>query len=503
MNATACAVARRASALILALAVISCSAADTPAWADEDTGEATPATAPADFTDRDTGLYPDVQENAKYQNSGNRGCVACHDDLFQVDKDNGTYTHITTYVGMKQGRYSADCKTCHSINIGTTGNVMSENIHVAHYSSAAFVEANGNCWSCHSIVKNADGTVEMQLFEDVQYESTYGGYFNANESDATVKWTKDRGFETGYMSGVSVEAKPAVDVTLDQEPNAEEDEFLILNYQRIDREDAYADIDPQTWTLEITGVNEPRTFTLDDLKALPQTEATVAQWCAVNGINGAMADNMPVSGVLLADLIEACGGLTDDANAMYFTCADGWYPSSEGTTVQNLIDSNAMICLGNYGHDLTVTQGGPAKLLIPAAVGAISAKNLTQISFEHSDEPVILGSDAGLYPINSSWFVNDGVEATAGQTVSIEGAAYGFCSSELDMHPVQVKFSLDYGKTWVTYDVPEDFDPQQWVHFTFNWTPAEAGTYIAKVVAVGADGSEQPTASSLIVTVSE
>lgn len=62
----------------------------------------------ADFTKRSTGLYPDVQTNAEYQNSGNRGCSACHDNLFDLDKDNGTYTHITTYIGLKKATYNGD-----------------------------------------------------------------------------------------------------------------------------------------------------------------------------------------------------------------------------------------------------------------------------------------------------------------------------------------------------------------------------------------------------------
>ena len=51
--------------------------------------------------------------------------------------------------------------------------------------------------------------------------------------------------------------------------------------------------------------------------------------------------------------------------------------------------------------------------------------------------------------------------------------------------------------------MPEDFDPQQWVHFTLNWTPEQAGTYIVKAKAIGVDGTEQAAPSNLIVVVSE
>lgn len=506
MNTATRHVARGMAALGLSLAVTLgfAGVGGVPsAWADEADGSA--VAGYSDFTDRSTGLYPDVQKNAEYQNSGNRGCVSCHADLYDdVDKGNGTYEHITTYVGLKDGTYSSDCKTCHSVGIGTTGNAMSENIHVSHYSNSAFLALNGNCWSCHSMHFDESGNVVMSMFEDVQYEKTYGGQnFIPGTEANTARFNGMRGWETGTISGVTVLDAPAITVDFDQMANEEADEFLCVNYVRVDGNDVYADIDPETWTLEVTGVNNPTTFTLDDLKALPTVQTNVAQWCAANGINAAMVDNMPVEGVLLSDLVEACGGLVDGANAIYFTAVDGWKPSSNGMNAQQFLDSDVLVVFSNYGHDLTAYQGGPAKLLIPAWAGALSVKNLTSISFEAVEAPVDMSADSGIYPVNTSWFVNDGVQAKVGETVSIEGASIGVSSAVLDMHPVQVQFSFDYGDTWTTFDVPADFDPQQWVHFTLNWTPEQPGTYVVKAKAIAADGTEQAAASNLIVVVSE
>ena len=506
MNAATRPVVRGLAALGLTLAVSLSFAGvgGTPsAWADEEEGSA--IAGYSDFTDRSTGLYPDVQKNAEYQNSGNRGCVSCHADLYDdVDKSNGTYEHITTYVGLKDGTYASDCKTCHAVGIGTTGNAMSENIHVSHYSNQAFLALNGNCWSCHSMYFNEDGTIVMGMFEDVQYEKTYGGQnFIPGTEANTARFNEMRGWETGTISGVTALNAPDITVDLDQIANEEVNEFLCVNYVRTDGNDAYAAIDPEAWTLEVTGVNNPTTFTLDELKALPTVKTNVAQWCAANGINAAMVDNMPVEGVLLRDLVEACGGLADGANAIFFSAADGWYLSVNGMSAQQLMDSNVLIVFANYDHDLTVYQGGPAKMLIPAWAGALSVKNLTGISFEAVDEPVDMSADFGIYPVNTSWFVNDGVQAKVGETISIEGASMGVSGATMDMHPVQIQFSFDYGDTWLTFDVPEDFDPQQWVHYTLNWTPEQAGTYVLKAKAIGADGTEQAAASNLIVVVSE
>lgn len=494
---------RRPHALCAAVAglalSLACIALPAPAFADQ------PATGFADFTERSTGMYPDIQNNADYLNAGNRGCAACHQDLFDdVDKGNGTYDHITTYVGLKDGTYVSDCKTCHSLGIGTTGNVMSENIHVSHYSSQAFIDLNGNCWNCHSMYMTDDGQVALAMFEEVQYERAFGGqFFPAGTEAKTAKFNADRGWETGTISGVTVLSAPDVSITMDQVANAEVDEFICANYVRTDGNDAYTAIDPATWSMQVAGVNNPRSFTLDELKALPTIEVNAAQWCAANGINAAMVDNMPVTGVRLADLVEACGGLADGANAIFFTAADGWQPSVNGMSAQQLIDSDVLVVFANYGHDLTALQGGPAKLLIPSWAGALSVKNLTGIEFRAVEQPKDMTSDSGIHPINTSWFVNDGVQATVGEAVAIEGASVGIYASTVDVSPARIEFSFDYGQTWTSFDVPEDFDPQQWVHFTLSWTPEQAGTYVVKARAIGADGTVQAAPSNLIVVVSE
>lgn len=466
----------------------------------------------ADFTKRSTGLYPDVQTNAEYQNSGNRGCSACHDNLFDLDKDNGTYTHITTYIGLKKATYNGDCVVCHFSKTGTAGNIMSENIHVLHYSDSQFVNANGNCWSCHVTDTNESGEIVLKLFEDVQYDGTYGGYPDAITNAGTPEWVERRGWESGFLSGVSVISEPDIKVDVDQNASEEEDEFLIMNYRRIDENDQYADIDPETWSLEVTGVGKPGSYTLEDLKAMPQTEYTATQWCLVAGYNTAMVDNMPMKGVLLRDFIEAVGGIDDGINTITPVSADQWTAIFPGgsTDLQSYIDNNAMIVLENYGHDLTIPQGGPAKIFVPGTGGTVTVKNLTELRFETSDNPPKVDTTAQGFidankaiDINTSWFDNDGVTGKVGETLALEGASYGWSFGDLDHAIDKVLISFDYGLNWTEIDAPDEFDPDQWVHFTVNWTPSEAGTYIVKAKAVDKNGIEQGTDSNLIVVVGE
>lgn len=468
--------------------------------------------AVADFTDRSTGMYPDVQNNAKYQNEGNRGCSACHTDLWDTDKNNGSYVHITPYVGLKEATYTGDCQTCHAWSVLRCGNAMAENIHVSHYSNQTFLDANGNCWSCHVMYTDKDFNTTIKLYEEVQYEAGFGGYPN-NDQDATIAWNKSRGFETGFLAGTSADSEPTVSVDFDQAPNKEEDEFLCVNFIREDGNDVYASIDPATWKLEVTGASGTSSYTLDDLKAMPQTETTKSQWCVLNGVNSGMIDNMPMKGIKMEDFAQAVG--VGDANAVSFTCLDNWTGlGKDNLGLQYLIDNKAMIVLENYGHDLTAYQGGPAKLFIPGTGGSASLKNLASITFSKVDEPVMLktasitaeakvATSGSAVATNTSWFDNDGVEGKVGQELVLEGASYGWHIGDAECNPVQILFSIDYGRTWMTYDVPSDFDPDQWAHFTFKWTPKEAGTYVVKAKAIAANGNEQVAVSNLLVTVAE
>lgn len=506
-----------ACALALGLAACAPRAASAPSQNDSspaaessESGETSFVNA-ADFTNRSTGLYPDIQKNDRYQNSGNRGCGACHGDLFDLNKDNGTYTHITTYVGMKDATYTGDCFVCHELEEGTAGNLMSENMHVLHYSSPTFVAANGNCWSCHVTVTNPKTQeAELKLFEEVQYDASYGGYGLSPLTDGTKAWNTTRGWDSGFLSGVTTVSDPQLTIDVDQAPNAEEDEFLIMNYRRIDENDTYATIDPATWTLDVQGVKNPAKLTLDDLKAMPQTELTGAQWCFVAGTNTGMVDNRPMKGVLLEDLISELGGLSGDYNAATFNAVDPW-DKGQFTDLAAYLEAGAMIVTENYGHDLTLEQGGPAYLFIPGSGGNIDVKWLTGIVFSESEKTLNLSDymETVYFPlgwsidINTSWFDNDGVEGKVGEPMQLEGASVGWTFGHSNHEIAKVLFSFDYGQTWTECAVPEGFDPKQWVHFTLNWTPDAAGTYIVKAKAVDVNGIEQDILSNLLITVSE
>lgn len=467
-------------------------------------------TAMADFTQRSTGLFPDIQENGKYLNSGSRGCNSCHSDLFDLNKDNGTTAHITNFVGLKSANYMGDCATCHNGMTGTAGNILSESIHTLHYSSTMFNEGNGNCWSCHVTTVDEDGDMVLKLYEQVMYEAVWGGYPD-NATEFTQDWCEQRGWTSGFMSGASIDTAPSVEVTLDQMVSEEDDQFYIQNFKHLDGNDAYATIDPATYKMKVTGAEKSDEYSLDDLKAMPQTEMTATQWCLVVGYNTAMVNNTPFKGVLLKDFVEAVG-VPADANTVTVHAIDGWtgvMPGGAGD-LQAYIDAGAMLVYNSWGHDLKIEQGAPVVLFIPGTGGTVSIKYVDGLDFSTTENPDKIDvicpqfpNDQMVLDINSSWFDNDGVRAKVGQPVELQGATYGWSIGAMEYGVDRVEFSFDFGNNWIGYDVPADFDDDQWSHYTMTWTPKEAGTYVLKVRGVAHDGTVQATPSSVIVIVEE
>lgn len=100
-----------------------------------------------DFTDKNAGNFNDTYSTTDMLNAGNRGCNACHEDLWDVMNMKDGYNHILTHVGYDKALTYQDCEPCHRGHTALTGPYLGDLIHASHYGSEVFQEANGNCWS--------------------------------------------------------------------------------------------------------------------------------------------------------------------------------------------------------------------------------------------------------------------------------------------------------------------------------------------------------------------
>ena len=132
--------------------------------------------------------------------------------------------------------------------------------------------------------------------------------------------------------------------------------------------------DATNYALRVGGlVDRPKTYTLDDLRALPQTRIVHDVLCT----DGWRVNKTPFEGVRLADLLDAAGVRTPGA-AVRFTCFDAAY--TESLTLEQARRSDVLVALTMQDKPITHAHGGPVRLYVAPMYFYKSAKWLSGIS---------------------------------------------------------------------------------------------------------------------------
>ncbi|GGM21303.1 hypothetical protein GCM10010129_76960 [Streptomyces fumigatiscleroticus] len=120
-------------------------------------------------------------------------------------------------------------------------------------------------------------------------------------------------------------------------------------------------------------VEKPKTYTLADLRAMPQTRVVADVLCT----DGWRVDDTPFEGVKLADILDASGVRSSGA-AVRFTCFDGAY--TESLTLEQARRSDILVALNMQDKPITHEHGGPVRLYVAPMYFYKSAKWLSGIS---------------------------------------------------------------------------------------------------------------------------
>ncbi|CCK24599.1 oxidoreductase [Streptomyces davaonensis JCM 4913] len=132
--------------------------------------------------------------------------------------------------------------------------------------------------------------------------------------------------------------------------------------------------DETNYTLRVDGlVDRPKTYTLGDLRAMPQTRVVHDVLCT----DGWRVNQTPFEGVKLADLLDAAGVRSPGA-AIRFTCFDGAY--TESLTLEQARRSDVLVALKMQDKPVTHAHGGPVRLYVAPMYFYKSAKWLSGIS---------------------------------------------------------------------------------------------------------------------------
>jgi DMSO/TMAO reductase YedYZ molybdopterin-dependent catalytic subunit len=130
---------------------------------------------------------------------------------------------------------------------------------------------------------------------------------------------------------------------------------------------------PPDWTLTVNGlVESPRTFTLDDLKAIERRDVYLTRQCISNPVGGYMMSTALMSGVPLSEVVgELRPGVVD----LVFYGRDGY---SESVPVDYALE-NGWVIYSMNGVALPEVHGAPVRIEMPGLYGFKSMKWLDRI----------------------------------------------------------------------------------------------------------------------------
>ena len=256
-----------------------------------------------------------------------------------------------------------------------------------------------------------------------------------------------------------------------------------LHYVATTRQSFIPDIDPKQHTLMIHGlVDNPLTFTMDDLKRFPSVSRLHFLECAGNRHtekhrtvqqSHGMTSCSEWTGVLLSTLLKECG-LKSSATWFVSEGAEEVKGASSMPIAKAMDD--ALIAYGQNGEALRPQQGFPLRIVVPGFEGIFNTKFLRRIKvvdryfmnyndFGHLKESArdaALGFQIGpksviTYPSGSQQLPGKGFYEISGLAWSGGGAIK------------TVEVSTDGGKKWNRAELK--MTPQRMAHvrFAYQW----------------------------------
>ena len=276
-------------------------------------------------------------------------------------------------------------------------------------------------------------------------------------------------------------------------PIQPEDEFYL-----IDTAIRKPQVDPETWTLTIAGpyVDNPVTYTYQELLAREQVTTEVTLSCVSNEVGGQLVGNAVWTGVPLIELLEEAGiqDPTNPDHQIFSRSVDGF---TCGFQVPLAYDGRtALVALQMNGEPLPIIHGFPARLVVAGIYGYVSAtKWLEEIQVTDW-----IGVDG--YWMPRGWSKEGPIKTqsridtpTQGGSISsgsttIAGIAF---SPSVGIERVEVGLTSSADQTtteWVTAELAPVESDETWVQWRYEWD-APAGDWLIQARATDRNGFTQ------------
>lgn len=257
-------------------------------------------------------------------------------------------------------------------------------------------------------------------------------------------------------------------------------------FYRIDTAFTVPQVNPDGWTLKITGlVDNELEFTYDELLARATTEADVTLSCVSNRVGGGLVGNARWTGIPLEDLLEEAG-VQPGGTQVFAKSVDDFsagFPTSivgDGRT--------ALVAVGMNGEPLPTRHGFPARLVIAGVYGYVSAtKWLEEIEineWEDNDGYWISRGWSKEGPIKTQSRIDVPRGPVAPGTVTVAGIAW---APTRGISKVEIR--IDEGP-WVEASLGPDIGDESWVQW-FHDVELTEGRYVLSVRATDGTGATQ------------
>ncbi|MBA3329450.1 MAG: molybdopterin-dependent oxidoreductase [Actinobacteria bacterium] len=241
-------------------------------------------------------------------------------------------------------------------------------------------------------------------------------------------------------------------------------------------------VDRDRWRLELGGlVERPRTFTWEDIAALPAVDQETTLECISNGVGAGLISNAVWTGVPLRRLLEAAGPRAG-ATRVFLHAADGF---THATSLERGLRGTTLLAHRMNGEPLDDRHGFPLRLIVPGAYGELSVKWIDRIEVVDDDREGYYERQGWraerVHTMSRIDVPGDGQTLRAGGQVTLGGVAFAG-----DRGISEVDVSVDGARSWSRAKL--DYAPSRltWALWSMRLGPLPAGSY--EIVARATDG---------------
>ena len=246
-------------------------------------------------------------------------------------------------------------------------------------------------------------------------------------------------------------------------------------------------IDPARWRLQVGGIR-PYALGYDELRGQRAYEAPRTLACISNIVGGSLISTAVFAGPPLKDLLERAG-IPAGTREIRFNCADGY---TESLPLESALDPTTVVAHTINGEALPKDHGFPARIIVSGRYGVKQAKWLTGIvpvaqPYNGYWEQRGWSKDAFVRTFSRLDFPQEFDVVPAGRLFPfVRGVAYAGARGIS-----RIEISFDGGESWDATELRRVLPRDNWMPFTYAWTPPRPGIYDVRVRAYDGDNVAQ------------